>query len=133
MEEIAQNILEHMNKLSFDDMDNYDKFEYFRDHIEDDINFLCSQIIEKEPTVITPSEINNDTNNIEKQIISEYDKGAVAMWDILASLGVNNISLEKATELYAKLMNYSDGDIIVRFISEINKDDLNKVGDHIII
>lgn len=133
MEKIAKTILEHMKKLSSNDMDNHDKFDYFRDNIEDDIKFLCSQIIEKEPAVITPSKVDINTNNVEEQIINEYNKEAIAMWDILASLGVNNISLEKATELYARLMDYSDGDVIVRFTSEINKDDLNKIGDYVII
>lgn len=133
MEKIAKTILEHMEKLSFDDMDNFDKFDYFRDNIEDDIKFLCSQIVKKEPTIITPSKRDNTIDSIEEKIINEYNKETVSMWDILSFFGVNNISLEQAVELYAKLMNYSDGDIMIRFTSEIDKNDLNKIGDHVII
>lgn len=131
MEEIAKRILEKMEKLTFDNMDNFDKFDFFRNEIEDDINFLCSQIENKEPTVVNDVS-DNEIDKVESNILKDYhDNSEVVIGEMLSNVGVNNISLEKAASLYASLMNEVEGDLIVQiYNNSISETDLDELGDY---
>ena len=129
MKKLAQEILDGLEAISYDDMDNFDKYDYFEDNIKCETYDLCNKVLDDSPLYIE-ADNNKDLKEIEDRIMQEYHNSDASMWDVLASIGVNNISLEQAIKLYASLMKYSDGDVIVRFTNEISKEDLDKVGDY---
>lgn len=56
-----------------------------------------------EPVIIKSIE-SNDLSNIENELIDMYNKNDVCIEELLASTGVNNISLEEAFELYCRII-----------------------------
>lgn len=129
MRELAKDLLNDLNKMS---MDNFDKFDYFENNVKHKIQELCDKVLDETPKVIDVNS-NKDLTELEEQIGVIYNDNDVCMGELLASTGVNDISLEQATELYAILKAFYDGDTIVRFMNEVDQEDLDKLGDNEII
>ena len=130
-ESIAKSLLEDLNKMSMDDMDEFDKYDYYKDNMEDKIKTLCHQSIDDSPKLIEVMDIH-DLSEIEKDIYNIYKNDNVCMGEILASTGVNNISLEDAMELYAKIMHKAEKDTFVQFYTEfpyLENDDYRIIGE----
>lgn len=133
MKNLAENLLTKLDKMSMDDMDNFDKFDYYRDNIEDDIKFLCMQVLNDGPMIVSnlTSCDTSLTNKIEDSLLEEYNESEVIMGEMLSSIGVNNVSLEKAVELYASLMNEAEGDTFIQIYNDsIDEADLDELGDY---
>lgn len=93
-------------------------------HIEDDdmvkaIKHFTKDLENKsiEPKVIKET-ATEDLSKIEKEIITIYHGDDVCVGEVLASTGVNNISLEDAMKLYCKIMHIVEKDTFVQFYNE---------------
>lgn len=131
MKSLAKNILKDIEKLSFDNMDEFDKYDYFKNNMLKNIEWLCKQTLNEKPMIIT--ETSNDCiSKIEDSLLEEYhDNSEVVIGEMLSNVGVNNISLEKAASLYASLMNEVEGDLIVQiYNNSISETDLDELGDY---
>lgn len=130
MKKIAQNILDNMEKLSFDDMDNFDKFDYFRDNIEDDINFLCSRIVD-EDIVYIDSLTDKEINEMAIKVAKDYkEKSEVVLDEYLLTARINeNMSIKDAAILYGKIVKLVEGDRLVHFRHDIVGNDIDPTCD----
>lgn len=106
---------------------------------EDDkmMGILTAENLKGNPEQPEVVEIMN-TNNLsetENKLMSICHENDICMGEILASIGVNNISLEEAMELYCKLMNKVEGDTFVQYynckpcMNEIYEDDYRIIGE----
>lgn len=88
----------------------------------------------EQPEVVEIMNINN-LSETENKLMEIYQNNDVCMGEVLASTGVNNISLEDAMELYCKLMNKVEGDTFVQYynckpcMNEIYEDDYRIIGE----
>lgn len=88
----------------------------------------------KQPEIVEIMNICN-TSEAENKLMSIYHENDICMGGILASTGINNISLEEAMELYCKLMNKVEGDTFVQYynckpcVNEIDEDDYRIIGE----
>lgn len=87
-----------------------------------------------EPKVINTMEVV-DLSETKNKLIEIYRNNDVCMGEVLASTGVNNISLEDAMELYCAIMHEIEGDTFVQYynckpyVNEINEDDYRIIGE----
>ena len=103
---------------------------------EDDkmMGILTAENLKGNPEQPEVVEIMN-TNNLsetENKLMEIYQNNDVCMGEVLASTGVNNISLEDAMELYCKLMHKADGDTFVQFYTDtpyLENDDYKIIGE----
>lgn len=103
---------------------------------EDDkmMGILTAENLKGNPEQPEVVEIMN-TNNLsetENKLMEIYQNNDVCMGEVLASTGVNNISLEDAMELYCKLMNKVEGDTFVQFYTDtpyLENDDYKIIGE----
>lgn len=106
---------------------------------EDDkmMGILTAENLKGNPEQPEVVEIMN-TNNLsetENKLMEIYQNNDVCMGEVLASTGVNNISLEDAMELYCKLMNKVEGDTFVQYynckpcMNEIDENDYRIIGE----
>lgn len=88
----------------------------------------------EQPEVVEIMNINN-LSETENKLMEIYQNNDVCMGEVLASTGVNNISLEDAMELYCKLMNKVEGDTFVQYynckpcMNEIDENDYRIIGE----
>ena len=131
MKKLAQELLNDLNKMSMDNMDDFDKYDYFKSNMQQKILELCNTVLDDSPKVIDVMDIQ-DLSNIEEQIQHVYEQNDVCMGEVLASTGVNNISLEDAMELYAKIMHNNEGDNFVQFYNgarDFENDNFRFIGE----
>lgn len=106
---------------------------------EDDkmMGILTAENLKGNPEQPEVVEIMNacNTSETENKLMEIYQNNEVCMGEILASTGVNNISLEEAMELYCKLMNKVEGDTFVQYynckpcMNEIDENDYRIIGE----
>ena len=106
---------------------------------EDDkmMGILTAENLKGNPEQPEVVEIMNtcNTSEVENKLMSICHENDICMGEILASIGVNNISLEEAMELYCKLMNKVEGDTFVQYynckpcMNEIYEDDYRIIGE----
>ena len=73
-----------------------------------------------------------DLSEVEEKIMKIYEDNDVCMGEVLASTGVNNISLEDAVELYCRIMHKVEGDTFVQFYTDmpyLENDEYKILGD----
>lgn len=134
MKNLAKTILKDLEKLSFDNMDEFDKYDYFKNNILRNVEWLCKQTLNDKPMIV--SELSGNCNSLttlilEDSLFEQYNTSEVIMGEMLASIGVNNISLEKAVELYTSLMNQAEGDVFIQIQNEsISEEDLDELGEY---
>lgn len=83
-------------------------------------------------SVIIESIESNDLSNIENELIDMYNKNDICIGELLASIGVNNISLEEAFELYCRIMNKVEDDNFVQFYNgtrDFESDNFKFIGE----
>ncbi len=67
-----------------------------------------------------------DRDDCVDAIVEEYERFSVSMHELLAGIEIRGFSSEDVVYIYAKCMNISDGDTIIHFRTEINKDDFKE-------
>lgn len=88
----------------------------------------------KQPEILEVMNINN-LYETENKLMEIYQNNDVCMGEVLASTGVNNISLEEAFELYCRIMNKVEGDTFVQYynckpcMNEIDENDYRIIGE----
>lgn len=65
-------------------------------------------------------------NDCVNAIIEEYKKFDISMHELLAGIEIRGFSSEDVVYIYAKCMSISDGDTIVHFRTEINKNEFKE-------
>lgn len=60
-----------------------------------------------------------DLSKTEEKIMKIYEDNDVCMGEVLASTGVNNISLEDAMELYCRIIHKVERDTFVQFYTDM--------------
>lgn len=63
-----------------------------------------------------------DKNDCVNAIVEEYKRFDISMHELLAGIEICGFSTEDVVYIYAKCMNISDGDTIIHFRTEIDKE-----------
>lgn len=85
----------------------------------------------KQPEILEVMNINN-LYETENKLMKIYQNNEVCMGEVLASTGVNNISLEEAFELYCRIMNKVEDDNFVQFYNgtrDFESDNFKFIGE----
>lgn len=85
----------------------------------------------KQPEILEVMNINN-LYETENKLMEIYQNNEVCMGEVLASTGVNNISLEEAFELYCRIMNKVEDDNFVQFYNgtrDFESDNFKFIGE----
>ena len=116
MYNLAKELLEDLEKMSFDNMDDFDKYDYFKEKLEAKTKLLCYKIIDEDKPKIVETNCNKDISNLTEKIKQTYFlESDSCIGDMLSSVGINNITLEQAFDTYCELMNEIEGDEFVQY------------------
>lgn len=66
------------------------------------------------------------TDNCVEVIMKEYLKSDVCMGELLACIEIKGFSIENVVEIYAKCIKASDGDLLIKAISEVDMEKLKQ-------
>lgn len=116
MYNLAKELLKDLEKLSFDNMDNFDKYDYFTEKLEAKTKLLCHKVIQEENPSLIETKCNKDISKLTEEIkqIHHLENTGDCMSDTLCKVGINNVTLEQAFETYCSLMNEIEGDEFVQ-------------------
>lgn len=84
----------------------------------------------KKEIIIMNEGVTYDVTGIDdcvESIIEEYNRFDVSMSEILASIEIKGFSVEDVVEIYAKCIDRSDSDLLIRIYSDEEKVDLDEV------
>ena len=116
MYNVAKELLKDLEKLSFDNMDDFEKYDYFKEKLEAKTKLLCYKVLEEEKPKLIKANCNKDISNLTEEIRQTYFlENDNCIGDMLSAVGINNITLEQAFETYCQMMNEIEGDEFIQW------------------
>ena len=116
MYNVAKELLKDLENLSFDNMDDFDKYDYFKEKLEAKTKLLCYKVLEEEKPKLIKTDYNKDISNLTEEIRQTYFlENNSCIGDMLSAVGINNITLEQAFETYCQMMNEIEGDEFIQW------------------